>query len=313
VFAGAGGPLFFQTGLFLGIASLFPNEGTIMLRSYAVGAGLCFIGALTCAPPVLAQTTLGVDVGLFNAYVWRGITYTNKFVVQPDIYLTVPVGKASLAVGGWGNIEPGSYNSAEAISENGTDGAGLAEFNWWGEVGFPAGPKTSLTAGVLGYVFPNDDGFTSEANTVEVYAKAAFDVLLAPKIAMWYDIDKIKGAYFEGSISHNFAASEKVTLRLGALAGFSAGQEVSDNLDESANFIDGGFTHLDLSAAAPFSAGPLSITPAVHFVVTGDEITKVTKFNETTGLPNRKDVKVWFGGTIGWSRGFGATPETPGE
>jgi Bacterial protein of unknown function (Gcw_chp) len=284
-----------------------------MQRSYAVGAGLCIIGALTCAPPARAQTTLGADVGLFNAYVWRGITYTNKFVVQPDIYLTVPVGKASLTAGGWGNIEPGSYDGPEAISENGADGAGLAEFDWWGEVGFPVGPKTSLTAGVTGYIFPNDDGFTSDANTVEVYAKAAFDVLLAPKIAMWYDIDKIKGAYFEGSISHDFAASEKVAVTLGALAGFSAGQGVSDNLDESANFIDDGFTHLDLSAAVPFSAGPLSITPAVHFVVTGDEITKVTKFNETTGLPNRKDVKVWFGGTIGWSRGFGATPETPSE
>jgi Bacterial protein of unknown function (Gcw_chp) len=284
-----------------------------MQRSYLVGAGLCFMGALTCVVPAGAQTTLGADVGLFNAYVWRGITYTNKFVVQPDVYLTVPVGSASITAGGWGNVEPGSYNGAEAISENGTDGAGLAEFDWWGEVGFPVGPKTTLTAGLTGYVFPNNDGFTSDANTVEVYAKAAFDVLLTPKIAMWYDVDKIKGAYFEGSISHDFAASEKVAVTLGALAGFSAGQGVSTNLDESANFIDNGFTHLDLSAAVPFSAGPLSITPALHFVVTGDEITKVTKFDAATGLPNRKDVKVWFGGTIGWSRAFGAPPETPKE
>jgi hypothetical protein len=43
-------------------------------------------------------------------------------------------------------------------------------------------------------------------------------------------------------------------------------------------------------------------------VVTGDENTKFTKFDPTTGELNSKDVKVWFGGTISWSKALGAAP-----
>ena len=70
------------------------------------------------------------------------------------------------------------------------------------------------------------------------------------------------------------------------------------------NFNDNGFTHLDLSAGVPFSAGPLSITPSVDLVLTGDEATKFTGAG-----PTRKDVKFWFGGTISWSKALGEEPE----
>ena len=100
-----------------------------------------------------------------------------------------------------------------------------------------------------------------------------------------------------------------------ALAGFNAGQGIPDdpNSDQSFNFVDNGFTHLDLSAAVPFTAGPVSISPVVHFVVTGDEATKFTKFDPNTGTVNSKDVKVWFGGTISWSKALGAAAEEGGE
>ncbi|HEV7364382.1 MAG TPA: hypothetical protein VGN76_00895 [Gemmatimonadales bacterium] len=285
-----------------------------MQRANLVVAALLVTGTLACVTPAHAQVTIGADLGAFSSYVWRGITYTNKFVLQPDAYVTVPVSSASLTAGGWFNIEPGSYNGATDISENGSDGAGLAEFDWWGEVGVPVGSQTTLTAGVTGYTFPNNDGFTKAANTVEIYGKAAFDVLLAPKLAVWYDVDKIKGAYFEGSISHSVAAGPKATIVLGALAGLSAGQGIpSDPLStESFNFTDDGFTHLDLSAGVPFTAGPLSFAPALHFVITGDEATKFTKKDPAspTGL-NSNDVKLWGGVTISWSKELGAAPAEP--
>jgi hypothetical protein len=286
-----------------------------MQRANLVVAALFVTGTLACATPGQAQVTVGADLGAFSSYVWRGITYTNKFVLQPDAYLTVPVGNASITAGGWFNIEPGKYDGATDISESGGQSSfDVAEFDWWGEVGYPVG-KVTLTAGVTGYLFPNDFGFTKAANTVEIYGKAALDALLSPKLAVWYDVDKIKGAYFEGSISHSIPASEKVSVTLGALAGLNAGQGIpSDPLsDESFNFADDGFTHLDLSAAVPFAAGPLSFSPAIHFVITGDDATKFTKIDETTGLPNSKDVKVWGGVTISWSRALGPEPETTDE
>ena len=278
-----------------------------MKRANVLGAALVVASTIATAAPAAAQVTIGADLGVFSDYLWRGIKYTNNLVLQPDVYVTFPAGNASITVGGWGNIEPGAYDGADDISENGAEGAGLTEFDWWGEVGFPVGEKTTLTAGATGYVFPNDLGFTSDANTIEVYGKAAFDVPLSPKLAVWYDVDAIKGAYFEGSISHTIQPPEqKFAVVLGALAGFSAGQGFNDDpsSDESFNFADDGFTHLDLSAGVPFTAGPLSITPALHLVITGDE---ATKFTSPTDVD--KDVKFWFGGTISWSKALGEVPE----
>jgi hypothetical protein len=283
-----------------------------MQRANLVVAALFVTGMLACATPGHAQVTVGADLAAFSSYVWRGITYANKFVLQPDAYVTVPAGNASITAGGWFNIEPGKYDGATDISEGGgASSFDVAEFDWWGEVGYPVG-KVTLTGGATGYIFPNDAGFTKAFNTVELYAKAALAAPLSPKLAVWYDVDKVKGAYFEGSVSYSVAASPKATIVLGALAGLSAGQGAK--VGEFNNFVDNGFTHLDLSAGVPFSAGPLSFSPALHFVITGDENTKWTKLDPATATGfNSKDVKLWGGVTISWSKALGAEPEATEE
>jgi hypothetical protein len=277
-----------------------------MKRANVLGAALVVAGLVATAKPAAAQT-VGADLGLFSSYVWRGLSLTNKPVAQPDLYVTFPAGPASITFGGWANIDLGKYDDPDDdFSESGGESAfNFAEFDPWAEVSFPAGPKATLTAGATAYIYPNDAGFTSDANTVEIYAKAAFDVPLSPKVAVWYDVDKIKGAYFEGSISHTLPASEKVSVVLGALAGFSAGQGVPDDpdSDESFNFSDNGFTHLDISAGVPFSAGALSFTPALHLVINGDDFVKLT--SPTTD----SDAKLWGGVTISWSKSYGAAAE----
>jgi hypothetical protein len=277
-----------------------------MKRANVLGAALVVAGLVATAVPAAAQT-VGADLGLFSSYVWRGLSLTNKPVAQPDLYVTFPAGPASITFGGWANIDLGKYDDPDDdFSESGGESAfNFAEFDPWAEVSFPAGPKATLTAGATAYIYPNDAGFTSDANTVEIYAKAAFDVPLSPKVAVWYDVDKIKGAYFEGSISHTLPASEKVSVVLGALAGFSAGQGVPDDpdSDESFNFSDNGFTHLDISAGVPFSAGALSFTPALHLVINGDDFVKLT--SPTTD----SDAKLWGGVTISWSKSYGAAAE----
>ena len=287
-----------------------------MQRSSLVVAALFVTGTLACVTPGHAQVTVGADLGAFTSYVWRGITFTNKFVLQPDAYLTFPTGPASFTAGGWFNIEPGKYDGATDISEGGgLSSFDVAEFDWWGEFNYPY-QKANFTLGGTGYIYPNDAGLTSDFNTVEIYGKVALSVPLNPKLSAWYDVDKVKGLYVEGSVSHSIQPKDqKFSVVLGALAGFNAGQDA--DLDASGtpqaeffNFVDNGFTHLDLSAAVPFSAGPLSFSPAIHFVVTGDDATKFTKIDETTGLPNSKDVKLWGGVTISWSRALGPEPET---
>jgi hypothetical protein len=276
-----------------------------MKRANVLGAALVVAGLVATAVPAAAQVTVGADVGLFSDYVWRGITYTNKFVIQPDAYLTFPTGPATFTAGGWFNIEPGKYDGTDDISEGGGESSfDVAEFDWWGEFNYPV-QKANLTLGATGYIFPNDFGFTKDANTVEIYGKVALSVPLNPKLAVWYDVDKIKGAYFEGSVSHSIQPKDQpFSVTLGALAGLNAGQGINDgDPDQLFNFVDDGFTHLDLSAAVPFTAGPLSISPAVHVVITGDDN---TKFTSPSDLDN--NVKFWFGGTISWSRALGEAP-----
>jgi hypothetical protein len=264
-----------------------------------VGATVFMLGELCVAVPAQAQATFGVDLDLFSSYVWRGLSLTNKPVAEPALWLSFPAGSASITVGGWSNIDLGKYDDAnDDISESGgTSAFNFAEFDPYAEVSFPAG-KATITGGATGYIYPNDAGLTSDANTVEIYGKLGLDVPLSPELSVYYDVDKIKGAYIEAGLSHSLAASEKVSIDLGATAGFSAGQGEPDDptSDESFNFADDGFTHLDLSAGVPFSAGAVSITPVLHVVIGGDDLTKITSpTNTDTGT------KLWGGLSLSWS------------
>ncbi len=261
------------------------------------------LGILLAAPAgeSAAQTEVGAQLDLFSAYVWRGVTYTNKPVLQPDVWVSFPAGNASITAGGWANIELGKYDDPENdISESGGLSAfNVAEFNPYAEVGFAAG-KAAITGGIIGYLFPNeiDDApndagaFGSETNTWEVYGTVGFDVPLAPEVSLYYDFDKVKGAYVEGAVSHSVPLGPSHTLDLGGLIGLSLGQ----GGDESSNFDDDGLTHLDFSAAVPLTAGVFSIMPVVHLQVSGDEF---TKFHSPTS--DGSDFKLWGGVSIGWS------------
>lgn len=274
------------------------------MRAFVVGGTIAALAA--AVQPAAAQTTIGWDAALFSSYVWRGVTYTNKPVFQPDVYVTFPLGKASFTAGGWANIDIAKYDGSTDISESGgTSAFNLAEFDWWGEFGIPVG-KATLTAGATGYYYPNDFGLTDESNTIEVYGKAALDVPLSPKVSAYYDVDKVKGLYLEGSISHGLAVGPQ-TLTLGALAGWTGGQEVDS--DESDNFDKDGLTHVDLSASMGFAAGSLSITPSIHGVIGNDRRTKFTKLANNTYGANDTGFKIWGGVTISWSKAFGGEAE----
>src|SRR5688572_9764081 len=118
-----------------------------------------------------AQVTLTGDAGAFNAYVWRGVTLTNQFVIQPDLYLAVPAGRGSVVLGGWGSIDAGQYDDpANDLSEGGgTSSFNATEVNLWAEYGHSLGTGLTGTFGSILYLFPNESGMTNEVNqTVEL-------------------------------------------------------------------------------------------------------------------------------------------------
>ena len=267
-----------------------------MKRAIVLGG---LVAAVASAQPASAQVTVGWDVAGLSSYVWRGLTLSGKPVIEPDLYVTIPVGKASLTAGGWANVELGKYDGGDISEGGGLAGPDLTEFDWWAEIGVPVGIAT-VTGGATGYIYPNDAGLTSDFNTIEVYGKLALSTPLNPKVSAYYDVDKVKGLYVEGSVSHGIPLGA-TTLNLGALAGWTGGQEVGS--DFSANFFDKGVTHVDLSASAGFSAGPVSITPSFHFVIANDDFTKIGNKGKL------HDTKIWGGVTISWSKAFGGKAE----
>jgi hypothetical protein len=285
-----------------------------MRRANVLGATLVVVS--TMAGAAQAQE-IGADLGLYSSYVWRGLSLTNKPVAEPDVYVTFPAGKASVTLAGWANIDLGKYDDPnDDISESGgLSSFNFAEFDPYAEISYPVG-KATLTGGVTAYIYPNDAGLTSDFNTVEIYGRAEFDEpTLSPRIAAWYDVDTVKGLYFEAGVSHSFPASEKLSVDLGATAGFNIGQHA--DLDANGipqadffNFQDNGFTHLDLSAGLPIAAGAVSITPVLHLVINGDEFTKITS---PTNID--KGAKLWGGVTLSWSKSYGEEeaeePEAP--
>ena len=273
-----------------------------MLRPKLLAAAVLVVTASASAPTAGAQATVGADLGLFSGYIWRGISVTNRPVGQPNLYAAFPVGNASVTMGGWANVDLGRYDDTDDFSQSGgVSSFNVSEFDPWAEVSVPVG-KATVAGGVVGYVFPNDFGATDDFNTWEVYGKVGLSVPLSPKLAVYYDFDKVNGAYVEGTVGHSVPLGS-VSINLGALAGLSAGQAESDSPDELNNFFENGFTHLDLSAGVPLSVGIFSITPVVHFLVNGDEVTKFTSPGD------EGDVKLWGGLTISWSRALG-TPAT---
>lgn len=116
---------------------------------------------------------------------------------------------------------------------------------------------------------------------------------LAPEFSIYYDIDKVNGAYIEVAVSHSVTVGESRTLDLGGLVGLNIGQGISS--DASSNFADDGLTHVDLSAGLPLTAGVFSITPVLHFQLSADDATKLTS------PTNESDVRLWGRVSIGWS------------
>lgn len=276
-----------------------------MKRRLGVAGSLAVLAALWAAPAAAQNVTIGADAAFNSHYVWRGLSLSNKPVFQPDVWVSV----YGLTAGVWGNIEPSKCDGTNDICETGGFGfaprSGLGEVDVWLQYDRTVG-TTALRVGWIVYQFNKNSGVLDTSfNTSEFYGQVSLGNLpVTPTLYASYDIANIKGLYLQGSLVYGVKASPAVTINLGVLAGLSAGQEVNSNPDpgEDANFFDSGLTHFDFSASTSFAAGPVSIAPALHLQVSSDEFTKING-GDLANLD--KDVKVWGGVTLSWSRALG--------
>jgi hypothetical protein len=279
------------------------------MRTLKVVGGLALLSLGAVMPAAAQDATIGIDAGLNSNYNWRGLSLANKPVLQPDVWLSV----YGFTGGVWASMELMKCDGTNDICETGAGGTGtrtgIAEIDYWLEYG-RSFAGASAKVGWVAYTYNKNNLYLNNAaNTSEIYGQVSLSNLpITPTLAAWYDIDKIKGLYVQGSVVYGVKASPAVTINLGALAGLSAGQEVNTDPSstESANFAKSGLTHVDLSASTSLTAGPVSIAPSFHFQISHDAFTKVNGAD----LNNQdKSSKIWFGVTLSWSRGLGAATE----
>lgn len=273
------------------------------VRSTTVGLG-CLVFLLCSTGSATAQLEISADAGLASAYAWRGLYVTNRPVLQASGSASIPWGPAQISASLWGNFEVGHHDARSAISlTEGEHGFDLTEWDPSLEVSLPLGP-TTLALGATAFLYPNRAGTTRADESAEIYATLELPLPLSPTIGAWRDVDEIRGTYLAFGLSHEFKLDETRSLVLSGEAGWSHDQaEDYDALGNSirpGNFAQDGFTHWEASIALPMLFGELRVEPSTHFIFGRDEWTRLASSSR------ERDVKVWFGITVGGSRTLGA-------
>ena len=155
------------------------------------------------------RPTASLDVAFLSQYIWRGYELSkDSLVIQPS----ATVGYKGFSFNLWGNLDTNSSSGAYKgdAKWNETDMT-VAYDHSFGPVGVG-----------VGYIYYALDGAD---DTQELYVSIGGDVLLAPTLTVYRDVDEYQGWYFNLGISHSFDLPHEITLDLAG----SVGYYISDN------------------------------------------------------------------------------------
>jgi uncharacterized protein (TIGR02001 family) len=176
------------------------------------------------------------SVDVAAKYVWRGFLLTDDPVIQPGF----TVSSGGFAFNIWGNIDTTDINEGDVDEDY-----RIQEVDYTLSYGFSPSDSVDMEVGIIRYDFPG----TPFDSTTEVYASATWNVLLAPTLTVYYDIDESDGLYVNGSIGHTFELTEALGLSLGA--GLGWGDE--DNNDFYYGVSESGVADLMLSGSLDYA------------------------------------------------------------
>jgi hypothetical protein len=270
------------------------------------------VSASAWAVSASAQVYTGVDATLASRYVWRGVTRVNHWVVQPEAYLGLGFAGGFLSAGAWANNELGRAGAGD-LSDLGPGGSGWGEVDYWADYRRRVGLVDASVAFVRYTYRGKLSGLsrTSAANTSEVYSSLRLSSkYFAPKVAAYFDVDRVKGTYFEASgtipIFGNPLGAPFWALYVQGLIGYSLGQEVNPSRPgEAANFASSGVTHLDLSLSGNVSPtllkAPTLVQLEFHLQFNDDDFT-----GRTSGDPAgaNASVQTWLALSVRWERAW---------
>jgi hypothetical protein len=271
------------------------------VRGARLLAGAAVLCALGPSRRTAAQVYLGLDATLSSPYVWRGITRANGWVAQPEGFISVKAGGGFLSSGVWTSYELGRAGPAD-LSDLGTGQTGLAEVNYWGQATWSAGLMQAALGGIR-YTFRGTApaaGRTRADNTTELYVDLrATSKYVVPGVALWVDVDRVRGAYIEGSATvpllANPLAAPFIGLITRAAVGYTLGQEVNtQDPAQGAYFTRAGVTHVDLSVSTDVTLHPLRVATVLrlegHAQFSTDDATRPASASPSDA---RRSAKLW--------------------
>lgn len=155
------------------------------------------------------RPTASADVSFLSQYIWRGYEFSkDSLVIQPS----VTVGYKGFSLNVWGNLDTDTYSGPNRGESK------------WNETDMTVAYETSFgPIGIgVGYIYYALD---SAEDTQEFYLSVGGDVLLAPTLTVYRDVDEYHGWYFNLGISHSFDLPHEITLDLAG----SVAYYISDN------------------------------------------------------------------------------------
>ncbi len=144
------------------------------------------------------RPSLSADVAFLSQYIWRGYELSkNSLVVEPSVTASYK----GFSINLWGNLDTDVYSGASKGQSK------------WTETDFTVGYDTSFgPIGVgVGYIYY---AMSELKDTQEFYLSIGGDVLLAPTLTIYRDVDELPGWYLNLEISHSFELPREMTLDL---------------------------------------------------------------------------------------------------
>lgn len=135
---------------------------------------------------------IGGDLGVYSRYVWRGIQFDDKPVLQADLWVEVH----GISMVFWGNM---------SLTDGDDEFEG--QFNEWDVyISFPVESTEYLKfGGEIDYLsFPTSSGVAG-VNTAEVSAWISAKIQTSPRIQIFWDVWQYHGIYAQISLSHELA------------------------------------------------------------------------------------------------------------
>jgi hypothetical protein len=182
-----------------------------------------------------ADVTGAVDFN--SAYVWRGMTLNDGFVLQPS----VDIAKGGFDLNVWGNFDMDDYDDT-------LDSGEFSEVDVTASYGFKF-KMVDLRFGYIEYLFPTTDA-GGAPGTREIFASAGMDLPAGFGVSLdvYRDIDELKEWYTSLGLAYSYAVNEKLSLGAGAAIAWAGDDYCSDG--------SGGFYDYNLSISAGYLLTP---------------------------------------------------------